>query len=435
MKYLRWLLLPFSLLYGLVVIIRNWCYDARIFKSRRFNKPVIAVGNLDVGGAGKTPMTEYLVRLLKDDYKLATLSRGYGRETKGFIEIKSQESGVGSRESGVGSRESGVGSRESGVGSQEARDKNQSQDGITTVLPVPIVPTVPGVPPVTPVPGVPRVPGVPLFSNGTPGAASRIGDEPAQFSHKFPEITVAVCEKRVDGINKLLPEHDVILLDDAFQHRAVRAGLSILLFDYNRLDEPHLLLPAGNLREPFSGRWRAQIIVVTKCPPNLTVDERNDVYHKIGPLPYQPLFFTAIAYQHLQPFSQTDADVKIDAGTTVFLLTGIANAAPIVQHLNRSTPHVIHHKYPDHHRFTPKNIAKLAEEFGACPSRKKIIVTTEKDAMRLEELWFNTAQYDAWKSALYILPIWVEFLDSDGPRFDELITDYVRTNTTNSSIH
>jgi|SRR5665213_1058186 len=383
MKYLRWLLFPFSLLYGLVVMIRNWCYDAGIFKSHRFNKPIIAVGNLDVGGAGKTPMTEYLSRLLKDNYKLATLSRGYRRETKGFIE-------VGSRKSEVGSQEPG---------------------------------TVPGV-----------LSGTTSW-NDAPGAASQVGDEPAQFSHKFPDITVAVCEKRVEGINNLLPGHDVILLDDAFQHRAVQAGLSILLFDYNRLDEPHLLLPAGNLREPFSGRWRAQMIVVTKCPPNLTDDERSEIYYKIGPLPYQSLFFTSIGYQQLQPFFGTAAGIGVDAETTVFLLTGIANAAPLVRYLCKSTPHIIHHKYPDHHRFTPKNIAKLAEEFGACPSLKKIIVTTEKDAMRLEELRLDAAQYDAWKSALYILPIQVEFLDGDGPRFDQLITDYVRANTTNSSIH
>jgi tetraacyldisaccharide 4'-kinase len=385
MKYLRWLLLPFSLLYGLVVIMRNWCYDSGIFKSHRFNKPVIAVGNLDVGGAGKTPMTEYLIRLLKDAYTLATLSRGYGRETKGFVEVES--------------REPGVGSQESRVKNQEPRTKNQEEGGVS------------------------------------PGTANQLGDEPAQFSHKFPEITVAVCEKRVEGINKLLPKHDVIVLDDAFQHRAVQAGLSILLFDYNRLNDPHLLLPAGNLREPFSGRWRAQIIVVTKCPPNLTNDARSEIYYKIGPLPYQSLFFASIGYQQLQPFSGAADNVEIDAGTTVFLLTGIANAAPLARYLSKRTPHLIHHKYPDHHRFTPKNIAKLAEEFGACPSQKKIIVTTEKDAMRLEESWFNVTEYDTWKPTLYILPIQVEFLDGDGPRFDQLIIDYVRANTTNSSVH
>src|SRR5580692_9636256 len=146
MKYLRWLLLPFSLLYGLAVIIRNWFYDAGVFKSYKFNKPVIAVGNLDVGGAGKSPMTEYLIRLLKDEYKLATLSRGYGRETKGYLTAT------------------------------------------------------------------------------TTATATDFGDEPAQFKHKFPDITVAVCEKRVEGIKRLIPDHDAILLDDAYQHRAVTPG-------------------------------------------------------------------------------------------------------------------------------------------------------------------------------------------------------------------
>ena len=214
MKYLRWLLVPFSLLYcSLVVIIRNYCYDAGLLKSTSFpTKPVISVGNLDVGGAGKSPMTEYLIRLLKDKYKLATLSRGYGRKTKGYLTATA--------------------------------------------------------------------------------TATNLGDEPAQYKAKFPDITVAVCEKRVEGIQKLLPDHGVILLDDAFQHRAVSPGLSILLLDYNRLGEPHLLLPAGNLREPFSGRWRAQVIVVTKCPATLSDDEKSTAAQRIEPLPYQKVFYS-----------------------------------------------------------------------------------------------------------------------------------------------
>ena len=373
MKYLRWLLFPFSLVYGLAVIIRNWCYDSDLFKSWRFEKPVICIGNLDVGGAGKTPMTEYLVRLLKDDYNLATLSRGYGRETKGFIE-------VGSRKSEVGSWESGV----------------KSQDVVQ---------------------------------------ASQIGDEPAQFAYKFPDITVAVCESRAEGIKNLLPDHDVILLDDAFQHRAVLAGLNILLFDYNRLDEPHLLLPAGNLREPFSGRWRAQIIIVTKCPVQLTAEERQGVVHKIDPLPYQEMLFTSIAYGQLLDMAGHETGIAIDKETTVFLLTGIANAGPLVGHLSAIAGEIIHHKYPDHHRFTQKNIAKLAGEYRACASQKKLIVTTEKDARRLEETWLNPASPADENIPVYVLPIRASFLDSSGSRFDQLITDYVRAYTTNDRVH
>ncbi|MDB5133011.1 MAG: tetraacyldisaccharide 4-kinase [Mucilaginibacter sp.] len=366
MKYLRWLLFPFSLLYGLVVIIRNWCYDAGVFKSRRFKIPVISVGNLEVGGAGKSPMTEYLVRLLKDQYKLATLSRGYGRRTKGFVEVSSTG---------------------------------------TTDLQL------------------------------TTHNSQLIGDEPAQFRHKFPDITVAVCENRVKGIELLLPDHDLILMDDAYQHRAVEAGLSILLFDYNRVDDAHLLLPAGNMREPFSGRWRAQVIVVTKCPAQLTADEQTVVAGKIDPLPYQQLFFTSIAYQGLQNLDGEAAGLTIGKDTTAFLLTGIANAEPLVQHLGHSTSHIVHHKYPDHHPFTLKNIAKLAGEFEVCTSAKKIVVTTEKDAQRLDHSWFKTGMAGAGDLPVYVMPIRVEFLKESGQRFNQLVTEYVREHRADNSIH
>ncbi|WP_295676958.1 tetraacyldisaccharide 4'-kinase [uncultured Mucilaginibacter sp.] len=357
MKYLRWLLLPFSLLYGLVVIIRNWFYDAGFFKSYQFDKPVISIGNLDVGGAGKSPMTEYLIRLLKGDYTLATLSRGYGRKTQGYLTATATAS------------------------------------------------------------------------------ATDLGDEPAQFKHKFPDITVAVCEKRVKGINQLLPDHDLIILDDAYQHRAVAPGLSILVFDYNRLDEPHLLLPAGNLREPYSGRWRAQVIIVTKCPATLTISQKENAYQKIAPLPYQQLFFSAIAYQPMQRLDGKPAGMEIDKDTTVFLLTGIANAKPLLEYLSGFTTHIIHHKYPDHHPFTLKNITKLAAEFVACKTEKKLVVTTEKDAQRLEDSWFRSPLRGDKSLPVFVVPIKVEFLDESGQQFDQLIINYVREHTTYNSIH
>ncbi|MDF2431727.1 MAG: tetraacyldisaccharide 4-kinase [Mucilaginibacter sp.] len=380
MKYLRWLLFPFSLLYGLAVIIRNWCYDAGLFKSERFDKPVIAIGNLDVGGAGKSPMTEYLVRLLKKDYKLATLSRGYGRNTKGYLVAQLYEG----------------------------------------------------------VPGVPGVPTVPYKKNGTgvsSSLAAEIGDEPAQFKNKFPDITVAVCEKRAEGIKNLLPDHDLILMDDAFQHRAVEPGLSILLFDYNRIREPHLLLPAGNLREPFSGRWRAQVIIVTKCPAVLSIEEQNEVANKIESLPYQQLFFTTIVYQQPHNLQGQPAAISIDKNTTVFLLTGIANASPLLGYLKGLTPHVIHHNYPDHHPFTLKNITKLAGEYAACASQKKIIITTEKDAQRLEEFRLDTGNTGIQDLPFYVTPIKVEFLNGTGQQFDQIVINYVREYTTNHSIY
>jgi tetraacyldisaccharide 4'-kinase len=354
MKHPRWLLFPFSLLYGLVVVIRNWLYDAGIFKSRPFSIPVISVGNLEVGGAGKSPMTEYLIRLFKDDHKIATLSRGYGRETGGFVLAN---------------------------------------------------------------------------ANST---AAEIGDEPAQFKHKFPDITVAVCENRVKGIDQLKHAHNLIIMDDAYQHRAVKPGISVLLFDYGKIKEPHLLLPAGDLREPFNGRWRADILIVSKCPGELSVEQQARIAAELEPLPYQYLFFTSIAYQPLQDLTGKVAAVNIEADTTVFLLTGIANPEPLLHHIRNRTQSIIHHKYPDHHRYSLKNISKLAVEFNACTAQKKLIVTTEKDAQRLLERGLQEAVKGL---QVLVVPIVTEFLDVGGPQFDNLVREYVREHSANHIIH
>jgi tetraacyldisaccharide 4'-kinase len=353
MKYLRLLLFPFSLIYGLIVVMRNFFYDAGLFKSRQFDLPVIAVGNLEVGGAGKSPMTEYLIRLLKNDFKLATLSRGYGRETKGY----------------------------------------QSATATAT--------------------------------------ATQIGDEPAQFKQKFPDITVAVCEKRVDGIEQLKQDHNLIILDDAYQHRAVKPGLSILLFDYNSLRNPHLVLPAGNYREPFFGKWRAGIIIVSKCPADLSQEQLEKIVNDITPQPYQQMFFTTINYLGLQDMDGNANETTIDADTTVFLLTGIANAQPLVSHIKKQTLHVIHHNYPDHHRFSLKNITKLADEFAACTSQKKVIITTEKDAQRLGEQELLPL---VKKLPVLVIPIGVSFLHH-GQEFDKIVTEYVRKYREHNPIH
>ncbi len=365
MQTLRLLLLPFSLLYGLVVAIRNWLYDSGFFKSYKFKLPVISVGNLAVGGAGKTPMTEYLVRLLMDSYKIATLSRGYGRSTKGYY-----------------------------------------------------------------VAGISQTHHSPLTTHHSP-LATQIGDEPAQFKYKFPAITVAVCEDRVTGIKNLAPNHDVILLDDAYQHRAVEPGLSILLFDYQQLLKQQFLLPAGNLREPVSGKWRAQAIVITKCPADTGKIEAAIVVDKIQPLPYQQLFFSAIGYQQLQTVTGAPVPHFIDKETTVFLLTGIANPAPLVWHLNTLTLNIHHHKYPDHHPFTLKNISKLAAEFEADLSSQKIIITTEKDAQRLAAFM----QMPPLKGLpVFVIPVEVYFLNDDRERFNLIITDYVSKHTKHHSL-
>ncbi|WP_461453372.1 tetraacyldisaccharide 4'-kinase [Mucilaginibacter sp.] len=357
MKYLRLLLFPFSLIYGLVVIIRNWLYDTGLFKSRKFYIPVISVGNLDVGGAGKSPMTEYLVSLLKNKYRMATLSRGYGRNTKGYL----------------------------------------------------------------------------VANEKSPGTiADLVGDEPAQFHQKFPEITVAVCEDRVVGIKQLKVDHQLVIMDDAYQHRAVKPGLSLLLFDYNRIDEPLLLLPAGNLREPFNGRKRANVIIISKCPEEISSREQSAALEKIQPFQNQQVFFTSIAYKQLQSFKGEAVPVKLTEKTIVFLITGIASADPLVQHIQKHTQHIIHHKYPDHHRFSLKNIIKLADGFSECRSADKVIITTEKDAQRLAEHRLLPVTKEL---PILVMPIGINFLNNEQEKFDGLVIDYVRTHTEHHKIH
>jgi tetraacyldisaccharide 4'-kinase len=370
MKYLRWLLFPFSLLYGLVVLIRNWCYNAGLFKSYVAGVPVISVGNLDVGGAGKSPMTEYLIRLFKADYKLATLSRGYGRETKGFLVVESEKLKVESKKTLI--------------------THNSQPSTFNSQL------------------------------------STQIGDEPAQFAQKFPDITVAVCEDRASGIKQLQGNNNLIILDDAYQHRAVKPGYSLLLFDYNRVFEPHLLLPAGNLREPFAGRKRADIIIITKCPADLIADEQDKVIKHISCYPHQQVFFTSIAYQPLQTLDGLPAGVTINSDTVIFLLTGIANAQPLLQHLKSSSAQIIHHNYPDHHRFSLKNITKLAVDFNACAAKNKLVITTEKDAQRLQ---LHELLPLVKTLPVFVMPIGISFLNNGQQQFNQLLINYVREYT------
>jgi len=375
MRYLRLLLFPVSLIYALVVIIRNWFFDAGIFKSRKFYVPVISVGNLDVGGAGKTPMTEYLVRLLKPHYKLATLSRGYGRETKGIIV---------------------EGSTIVNVKSHEVINTTSMKGSSKMTL------------------------------------AARIGDEPAQFRQKFPDVTVAVSENRILGIKTLKYDHNLIILDDAYQHRAVKPALSLLLFDHNRINDAHFLLPTGNLREPFSGRKRADVIIISKCPPDISIQEQQAIVNNVRSNKKQPVYFTSIGYLPLQTIEGQAANKSITADTTVFLLTGIANPVPLQQHIEKYTQHIIHHNYPDHHRFSLKNISKLADEFEACPSKNKLVITTEKDAQRLveRELLPLVQQMD-----VLVMPIGVEFLNGEKEQFDQFVINYVRQYTEHHPVH
>jgi tetraacyldisaccharide 4'-kinase len=357
MKLIRVFLYPLSILYGSAGWVRNRLFDLHILPQHAYLTPVIVVGNLSAGGTGKTPHTEYLVRLLHDSYtRLCTLSRGYGRKTKGFILAN---------------------------------------------------------------------------TNSTP---SDIGDEPCQFVRKFPFAKVAVSEKRTTGIMELLkiePETNAILLDDAFQHRYVKPGLSILLTDYfNPYYKDHLL-PSGMLREFRSGAKRADIIVVTKCPVVLSPITRKSIIEKIQPAPGQHIYFSFLRYGDLLPFDpgntpQPDENRKY---YTVLLFTGIAQTYPLEEHLRRSCVEIEVMKFPDHHDFTVYDLQKIRETFDNIVGKNKILVTTEKDRMRLEKPELKEALQGL---PVFCQPVEVDFFSEDKKWFDKQIFDYVEKNKRDS---
>jgi len=341
-RLLRYLLFPFSILYGIIMRCRNLCYTIGIFKSVKFDIPVICIGNLAVGGAGKTPATEYLVNLL-DGYKIAILSRGYGRKTKGFL---------------------------------------QAAPHCT---------------------------------------AKDIGDEPLQYYHKFPHITVAVCEDRVYGIQQLKGDHDVILLDDAFQHRAVRAGFYLLLFEFDKVLKWQFLLPAGNLREPFSAYKRADAVLITKSPPLVNRLDQITIYKKINLPVTKRVSFSFIRYGELAALYSGTPSSKT-APEAVFVLTGIANPKPLYHYLHSLSPEIIRFEYPDHHPFTTNDVKRLLEAYHRHPAKEKMIITTEKDSKRLlsddiRDLLLNLP--------VFYLPIAMELAPKDKFSFDKNILDYV----------
>ncbi|WP_425659200.1 tetraacyldisaccharide 4'-kinase [Tenacibaculum ascidiaceicola] len=309
MKLFRFLLFPFAVLYDVVTRFRNWFFNVGILKSTSFDISVIAVGNLSVGGTGKSPQIEYLIRLLKDDYKIAVLSRGYKRKTEGF---------------------------------QLVNDTHTAED---------------------------------------------VGDEPLQFYKKFKnDITVAVDADRTNGIQQLLKNDnplEVILLDDAYQHRKVTASTYILLTKYNDLYVDDFVLPTGNLRESRRGAKRASVIVVTKCPENLSKAEQEKIVRKLNPKSYQKVFFTTIAYDENLKGTEELAisDLK---DKEVLLVTGIANPKPLLNFLKEKEVSFKHLNFPDHHNFTQQDISTIKKSFDELPSEQKIILTTEKDYMRLE---------------------------------------------------
>jgi tetraacyldisaccharide 4'-kinase len=301
MSISRKFLLPISPLYGFATSLRNIFYDKGIFKSRSFSLPVICVGNLSVGGTGKSPMVEYLISNIAKTHRVATLSRGYGRSTTGFHLLN------------------------------------------------------------------------------TDNKAIEVGDEPLQFKTKFPEVAVAVDENRQRGIDQLLKiaQPEVIILDDAFQHRRVRPGLNILLTTYGNLYTDDYLLPAGNLRESVSGAQRAGIVVVTKCPPDLKIEEQEEISRKLKLKSHQHLFFSYIDYSSEVINNKQRMSLEELSGKTLTLITGIANPKPLLDHLKLKNIDFEHLEYPDHYNFKERDIRNFSGE---------IILTTEKDYMRLKHL-------------------------------------------------
>jgi tetraacyldisaccharide 4'-kinase len=349
LRSFRYLLFPLSLIYGSIIWLRNWLFDKNILKSASFNFPIICVGNIAVGGTGKTPMVEYLIRLLQKDFKAATLSRGYKRKTKGFA----------------------------------IADTN------TTAL--------------------------------------EIGDEPMQFHNKFPNVAVAVGEERLVAIPQLLqakPGTNVIILDDAFQHRPVKAGLNIVLTAYNNLFTRDIILPSGDLRDVKASMKRADIIVVTKCKTDLTLAEKNNITKEIKPLPHQTVFFTAIRYTkpcHLF----NNRETVINSNTNVLLVCGIANPNPLKMFLAEQAHSYDMLRYADHHIFNSDDLADIKKHFEKIQASNKIILTTEKDATRLVKFADELKDYP-----VYVLPIEHAFLFGEGEGFDKLVVDYLLSYST-----
>ena len=345
LKSFRIVLFPLALVYGLIIIIRNWLYDKEYIKSAAFNFPVICVGNLAVGGTGKSPMVEYLLALLHPHFKIATLSRGYKRKTKGYV----------------------------------------IANELTTAL--------------------------------------DIGDEPMQFHLKFPDVTVTVGEERIVAIPYLLqdkPELQAIILDDAFQHREVRAGLNIILTEFNNLYSNDFFLPTGDLRDEWASAKRAEIIVVTKCLPNLTKDKKEKIIRSLHILPVQQIFFTTIEYgtpYHI--FHQTLR--KVTQQDEVLLVCGIANPKPLKEYLMQHAYTYYQKDYSDHHIFSIDDLNNIKERYNEIDAEYKMILTTEKDAVRLTKF-----KDELKEIPLYVLPIRHQFLFNEGEQFNATLISFIR---------
>lgn len=344
LKSFRFILWPLSVLYSLIIWLRNKLFDFNILKSVSFNFPIICVGNLAVGGTGKTPMVEYLIRILGGKYAIATLSRGYKRKTSGFA-IANENS-----------------------------------------------------------------------------TALDIGDEPMQFHQKFPEVTVAVAEERLVAIPQLLhdkPNTEVIILDDAFQHRSVRAGLNILLTEYRNLYTRDFILPAGDLRDVINSRKRAEVIIVTKCKSHLTEEEKNKIINEIRPLSNQKVFFSKLEYG--SPYHLFDKKEKfLTSDTDILLLCGIANPKPLKEILNAYVSTYEMMVFNDHHIFDIDDLKNIKREFERMSSNNKIILTTEKDGVRLAKFESELNLFP-----IYVIPIRHKIMFGEENEFESVVLSFI----------
>jgi len=329
---LRKLLYPLSILYDGITSLRNTAFDNGWLESTEYATPIICVGNLSVGGTGKSPAVEYLVSMLSENYTVAVLSRGYKRNTKGYLEVSLEHS------------------------------------------------------------------------------ASEVGDEPLQIKNKFPEITVAVCADRRTGIKQLVEKAELIILDDAFQHRKVKAALNIVLTPFDDLFLDDLVLPAGNLRESKSGKKRADIIIVTKCPEDVPYSKLQEIQFRMKLAPHQSIYFSSIKYSSFVCNESDKYSLESLNNKPFTLVTGIAKPKPLVDFLISNRFQFQHLKYSDHHQFTTNELSEL--------EKHEMILTTEKDYMRLKGK-LN-------KRALLYLPIEMNFLYESSIRFDKEINQSLK---------
>lgn len=338
---------PFSLIWWLVSSIRNTLFNTKVFTSQEFDLPVIGVGNLSMGGSGKTPHVEYLIELLHHQNPVSVLSRGYKRKTTGYI---------------FGSTQSTV---------------------------------------------------------------KQIGDEPLQYKLKYPSVPVAVCESRVIGIPQLLmdaPNTEVVLLDDIFQHRSIKPGLNILLTDYNQIYTNDWLFPAGNLREHTLGAKRADLILVTKCPTNMTLVESEAIRKRINPKSHQQLFFTA--YHYGQPYSLYHPDHRLaDTNHEVLLMTGIAKPKYLKNYIESAYDAAFLNQFADHHHFTMSDINQVEQIFQNLGDVSKVIMITEKDAVKLSRF---SKEFQQAGLPVFIQPIQVKVLFDEATNLNQEVYNFVQ---------